>query len=443
MRRLNSNTNTRATSRLAWFETSDIIFGNYFTEIISVGRLLEHHAKQLLKGMGIAVPLCEVASSDAEAFEAAQRIGGSVVIKALVPVGKRGKAGAIKFADNPDEASVVTRALLGSHVRNFPVEKVLVEEKLDIRQEWYLSITYDKNRKTPVIIASCKGGMDVEELTRSCPDEVLIRAVDPLDGLEEFQTREIWAELGVTGKQLSAAGSMLAKLYAGFQKYDAYLVEINPLAVTGDGKLIAAAAAMSIDDSAMYRQSDLADMVQLGSERAWRPLTDLEKRMVEVNESDPYRGTARYTEMPDGEIGFMCGGGGGSLLCFDTLTNLGGRPANYSEVGGNPPEEKVFGLTKGILSKAGVKGLFVCHNITNNTQVDVLARGIVRAIQDKQIEPARFPVVVREAGVNDAAAREIFTSAGVEYYGDEITMTEACSRMIARMKEVYGEVRSN
>ncbi|HHW43130.1 MAG TPA: succinate--CoA ligase [Desulfotomaculum sp.] len=406
-----------------------------------MGRLLEHHSKQLLKEMGIAVPLNEVAGSETEAAEAARRMGKPVVVKALVPVGKRGKAGAIKFAETPEEAAEKSRELLGMTVRNFPVEKVLVEEKLDIDREWYLSITYDKSKQVPVIIASTRGGVDVEELNRSYSGDMVICPVDPLSGLAGFKAREIWADLGVGGKLLGAAGTLLNKLYAAFDRYDAYLLEVNPLVVTTGGELVAAATVMSVDDSAIYRQPRLADMVQLGSERAWRPLTELEKQMVEVNESDPYRGTARYTEMPGGDIGFMCGGGGGSLLCFDTLVALGGRPANYSEVGGNPPEPKVYGLTKGILSKPGVRGLFVAHNITNNTQVDVLARGIVRALQDLHIDPATFPVVVREAGVNDAVAREIFTAAGVEYYGDDMTMTGACARMVARMKEVYGEGR--
>lgn len=406
-----------------------------------MGRILEQHAKQLLKDAGLAVPSGEVAASEAEALAAARRIGKPAVVKALVPVGKRGRAGAVRFAETPDDAALIARELLGTTVRNFPVEKLLIEEKLDIQQEWYLSITYDQNLKAPVIIASLQGGVEVEELSRSFPGALLIREVDPLAGLADYETREVWAELGVRGQLLNAAAAVLAKIFTVFQRYDAYLLEINPLAVTGAGSLLAAAAVIGIDDSAMYRQAALAEMVQLGSERAWRPLTDLEKRMVQVNETDPYRGTARYTEMPGGDIGFMCGGGGGSLLCFDTLTALGGRPANYSEVGGNPPEEKVYGLTQGILSKPGVKGLFVCHNITNNTQVDVLARGIVRALGDLQLPPGTFPVVVREAGVNDAAAREIFTSAGVEYYGAELTMTEACARMVARMQGVYGAGR--
>lgn len=403
-----------------------------------MGRLLENHSKQLLKKAGLPVPAHEVATSGAEAEAAARRIGGPVVVKALVPVGKRGKAGAVKFAETAAEAAQAAEELLGMTVQNFPVEKVLVEEKLNIAREWYLSITYDKGKKAPVVIASLQGGIEVEELSRTYPDQMLVYPVDPLAGLLGYQAREIWAGLGVSGKLLGSAGNFLTRLYSIFDRYDAYLLEINPLVVTESGELTAAAVVMSVDDSAIYRQPELAEMIQLGSERAWRPLTGLEKRMVEVNEADPYRGTARYTEMPDGDIGFLCGGGGGSLLLFDTLVSLGGRPANYSEVGGNPPEEKVYGLTKGILAKPGVKGLFVAHNITNNTQVDVLARGIVRALADLNIDPRKFPVVVREAGVNDAAAREIFLAAGVEYYGEEITMTEAAARMVARMKETYG-----
>lgn len=385
--------------------------------------------------MGISVPVFGIAASGTEAEAAARRIGKPVVLKALVPVGKRGKAGAIKIAKTPREAAVLAKEILSMTIRNFPVEKLLVEEKLVIAQEWYLSITYDKSKKAPVIIASTRGGIDVEELSRIYSDQMIISQVDPLSGLMSYQARDIWAELGVKGKLLISAGALTSRLYSAFDQYDAYLLEVNPLVVTEDDELVAAAVVMGIDDNAVYRQPALADMVQLGSERAWRPLTELEKKMVEVNESDPYRGTARYTEMPGGKIGFLCGGGGGSLLLFDALVSLGGRPANYSEVGGNPPEEKVYGLTKGILSKPGVRGLFVAHNITNNTQVDILARGVIRALQDLNIDPGKFPVVVREAGVNDALARELFLAAGIEYYGDEVTMTSAAARMVERIKE--------
>ncbi|MHB1407550.1 MAG: succinate--CoA ligase subunit beta [Desulfitobacteriaceae bacterium] len=399
-----------------------------------MGKILENFSKQVIAEYGVAVPKSAVAYTPEEAREKGEKLGFPVVLKALVPVGKRGKAGAIKFAHNGEEAESLTRELQGMTVRHFPVEKVLVEEKIAIAQEWYLSITVDKGKQAPVIIASLEGGVDVEELSREKPEKVCTRHVDPLFGLAEYEAKEIWAGLGLSGKPLTLATQALGRLFRVFSEKDATLLEINPLVLTESGEVMAAASVMSVDDSAMYRHPELSNMVQLGSERAWRPLTDLEKEMVEVNEADPYRGTARYTEMDGGNIGFLCGGGGGSLLSFDAIVSFGGKPANYSEVGGNPPERKVYGITKGILSKPGVKGLFVAHNITNNTQVDIMAKGVVQALKDLGKDPAAFPVVVREAGVNDEVAREIFTAAGIEYYGDDATITEAAKRIVARVQ---------
>lgn len=404
-----------------------------------MGRITENHSKQLIRQFGIPAPQNDVAASPEEARQIAERFGKPVVLKALVPIGKRGKAGAIKFADTPDEASHLAAELLRMKVASFPVDRVLVEEKISIAEEWFVSITIDKSKKAPVIIASTCGGIDVEELSRKWPEKIITYHVDPILGFCDYEAKEIWSELGVKGKLLTKATGVLSKLYRLFDSTDAYLLEINPLVVTTDEEIVAAASVMSVDDSAMYRHPELKDIVQIGSERAWRPLTELEKQMIAVNEADPYRGTARYTEMDGGDIGFMCGGGGGSLLSFDALVSFGGKPANYSEVGGNPTEEKVYGLTRGILSKPGVKGLFVAHNITNNTQVDIMAKGIIRALKDLNIDPSKFPVVVREAGVNDAVAKELFVNAGIEYYGDDVTITEAAAKMVQRMKETYGE----
>jgi succinyl-CoA synthetase beta subunit/citryl-CoA synthetase large subunit len=402
-----------------------------------MGKLLENHSKQLIRKAGVPVPRGFVAKTPEKAAEIAETLGGEVVLKALVPVGKRGKAGAIRFASNKDEAFAQCETLLSMSVSHFPVSQVLVEEKLDISEEWYLSITIDKRKQSPVIIAGVAGGIDVEELSRVHPDKIAFSHVDPVAGLADFQAKELWCGLGVTGKQLNRASSITSLLYRAFIKNDCYLLEINPLAVTTAGEIVAAASVMSVDDSAMYRHPELSEMVEIGSERAWRPLTDLEKQIVRVNEEDSYRGTARYTEMNGGDIGFMCGGGGGSLLSFDALVSFGGRPANYTEVGGNPPERKAYGLAKGVLSKPGVKGLFVAHNITNNTQVDVLASGIVRALRELNIDTGTFPIVVREAGVNDEAAKRIFLEAGIEYFGDDSTITQAAARMVRRMKETY------
>jgi succinyl-CoA synthetase beta subunit len=220
-----------------------------------------------------------------------------------------------------------------------------------------------------------------------------------------------------------------------FIKSDCYILEINPLVLTKNEEVMAAASVMGIDDSSLYRHPELEGKVESGSERSWRPLTQLEKEMVKVNDAD-YRGTARYTEMEGGDIGFMCGGGGGSLLAFDALKFLGATPANYTETGGNPSEEKVYGLTKGILSKEGVRGLFVSQNITNNTQIDVMAKGVVKAIQELGLNPDTFPIVVRQAGVNDEEGKRIFQEAGITYYGEDKTIEEAATEMVKKMKGV-------
>lgn len=398
-----------------------------------MGRMLEDVSKTILKESGIPVPGHSVISNSKEITE--QHLNRPCVLKALVPVGKRGKAGAIKFAETVEEAQRKANEILQMTVRNFPVEKLLIEEKVDIDEEWYVSITIDPQKQMPVIIATTEGGIEVEDLVKNSPEKVVIYHVEPFTELHPFQSKEIWSKLGVTGNPLVKATGILCKLYTIFLEFDCYILEINPLVLTKDENIVAAASVMGVDDSALYRQPLLEGKVESGSERSWRPLTQLEKEMVKVNDAD-YRGTARYTEMDGGEIGFMCGGGGGSLLSFDALVELGAAPANYTETGGNPPEEKVAGLTKGILSKKGVKGLFVAHNITNNTQIDVMARGIVKAIQELSVDPKTFPIVVREAGINDEEGKKIFEEAGITYFGEDLTIEEAAAEMIKKMKGV-------
>ena len=398
-----------------------------------MGRMLEDVSKTILKEHSVPVPGHAVISVSEEITE--NHLSKPCVLKALVPVGKRGKAGAIKFADTVEEARSKADEIFGMTVRNYPVDKVLLEEKIDIDEEWYVSITIDPQKQVPVVIATTEGGVEVEDLVKDSPAKVVIYHVEPFTELQPYQSKEIWSRLGVTGKPLVKATAILCKLYNIFLNYDCYILEINPLVLTRDEKVMAVASVMGVDDSALYRHPELEGKVESGSERSWRPLTQLEKDLVKVNDAD-YRGTARYTEMDGGEIGFMCGGGGGSLLSFDALTNLGASPANYTETGGNPPEEKVRGLTKGILSKEGVKGLFVAHNITNNTQIDVFARGIVKAIEELGVDPATFPIVVREAGVNDEEGKRIFLEAGITYFGEDLTIEEAAAEMVKKMREV-------
>lgn len=401
-----------------------------------MARVLEIIGKELLRKNTIAVPACEAAKSAKEACEAAERIGYPVVIKALITVGKRGKAGAVKFANNRSEVEKAATEILNMTVRNFPVDQLLIEEKLDIAKELYFSITYDSVKKMPVIIASSEGGVDIEEIAEKHPGKVFKVHVDPIRGFEQYQAKELASALGLRDKQLVKGSQLFWKLYNVFRDYDATILEINPIAITGSGELVAAAILLGVDDDALYRQPDLAERVESGSDRSWRPLTELEKQMVAVDEADAYRGTARYTEMEGGDIGFLCGGGGGSLLAFDALLAHGGQPANYTELGGNPPQKKVAGLVKGVLSKPGVKSLFVALNITNNTQTDILAKGIVQGFEELGKDPAEFTTVARLAGVNDHEARRIASQAGIEYYGDEVTIDDAARIMCEKMKSM-------
>jgi len=407
-----------------------------------LARILEDIGKKFLAEAGIKVPASVTIESTAELDDALDWLGEDVVLKALVPVGKRRKAGAIKFPADREEARSRAEEIFAMEVREFPVDEILVEEKVAIAEEYYISAAYDKKAQLPVVIASTAGGIDVESMSRQHPDQIKKYHVDPYIGLPDYKARELWAELGITGGLLRNLGQLTSRVYHVFDKYDCTTLEINPLVVDEEGELLPADCVMASDDLAIFRQPELEEFVQVGSERLWRPLTDLEKEIVAVNEADPYRGTARYIELEGGEIGFMCGGGGGSLVMFDSLMSLGERPANYTEFGGNPSAEKVYGLAKGIMSKPGVRGLLVCCNITNNTQVDKVAEGVVRALEELDKDPEEFPIVVRYAGVNDERGQEIFESAAIEYHGEDITMPEAARMMVEKIRDKNSAGRS-
>ncbi len=400
-----------------------------------MARLLENQALDLLQRGGMLVPRYEVAASPEEARDAAEQMGVPVVIKALIPTGKRGKAGGILFASTPDEAASCAEKILGTMLNSFRVNSVLIEERLEVTQELYLSAAIDHRAQATSIIASRTGGVDVETLRVEHPDALKHLYVDPYLGLSEFEARQLWHEVGVDAHLLQRLGALTAQLYRTFVSADAFILELNPLVVSPDGDVTPVAALMGVDDAAMFRQPELAATVQVGLERSWKALTELEKQVVAVNEAEPYRGTARYTEMEGGDIGLFCGGGGASLVLFDALQHAGGQPANYCEVGGNPTVEKVYGTAKAILSKKGVKGLLVAHSITNNTQTDAVAEGVIRAIDDLGIDLATFPVLAREAGVNEERAEQLFRARGIEYYGDQITLNEAARLMVERMRE--------
>lgn len=399
-----------------------------------MARILEHHAKQMFATAGIPIPEGYPALSADQAATIAEGMGRPVVIKALVPVGKRGQAGAVQFAEDSRGASQAATDLIGRYIGPYMIDTVLVEERVDIASELYISIIIDRDERRPRIVLSPRGGVSIEDVAREQPGAIVSQTLSISEGLPEFLARELWVQAGLSGPVIPRLGHLTNRLWNLFVQHDLRLIEINPLFVTPEDTIIAGDAVVSVDDSAGFRHPELERFTVPGTDRSWRPMTGLEARAQRVQEQDAYRGSARYLELDDGNIGFLCGGGGASLLLFDHLVEAGGQPANYAEIGGNPTEAKVAGMTSIVASKPGVEGLFVAHNITNNTQIDVIARGVVQGLRQAGRDPVSFPVVAREAGLHDAEGRQIFEDAGIHYLGEDTTLAGAAQQMIDAMK---------
>ncbi len=406
-----------------------------------MARILEHRAKDLFRRFGIQVPEYYACNSEEQVREAASRINKKVVVKALVPVGGRGKIGAVKIAECMDEAAACSKELLGRDIKSWPCHQVLVEEFVPAESELYVSITFDSRARGPVIILGCQGGIGVEELHST----LKTFQVDIRKGLRGFAAREMWEQAGLSGRLLRPAGDVLEKLYRLFRECSVKLIEINPLLRTADDKLIAADAVLIVDDEGVKKNLELMEMVEYGVENFGRPPTSREQEMIRIDQLDPYRGTARFVELGKGDIGFMCGGGGGSLVMMDTVTRYEGRPLNYTEMGGNPTERKMLGLAKTVLSQPGLKGFLRVGNISSNTQVDIVARALVNAVRELGIDPRKIPMVVRAAGLHEDEGRKVLEQAGIAYFSDEYTMVQAGKKLLEMMKakEAAETVESN
>jgi succinyl-CoA synthetase beta subunit len=328
-----------------------------------MGRVLEHHAKELLREYAIPVPYGEAAGTPAAAAAVAARLGGRVVVKALVPSNRRAKAGGVRFAKT-GAASREAELLLGATVCGHEVRAVLVEEQLEFERELFFSILVDKDRQLPLALAGALGGVQIEEAAGSHPEEIRSLHLDPWRPALPHRFRELWASAGLSGPELVAASALSHKAAVCFFETDATILELNPIGLLRDSggttTTMAVGIVLDVDDQALSRQPRLAALVEAGGDRS-RPLTGLEKQAAAVAAAEPYRGTARFLEL-EGDVGLLCGGGGGSLVFFDAVRRAGGRPACHTELGGNPSAEKVRGLTRVILSCSGIRGLLVGHN---------------------------------------------------------------------------------
>ena len=363
-------------------------------------KLYEYMGKELFAKYGIRVPRGRVVASAEEAETAAAELGPPVVLKAQVLVGGRGKAGAVRFADSPKEARAAAAEMLGREIKGCRVERVLIEEKLQIDRELYLSVAVDGGARRPVLLASAHGGVDIEEV----PEDRLVRYhVDPTIGVLPYVGREITRRLGLTGNVAREVQRIIPTMYRIFCEKDAELVEINPLVVCGE-EVLAADAKVTVDDEALFRQKDLPFV----EER-----TEIERRAHELGLS--------YVEL-DGNISVMANGAGMTMATLDLIQAYGGRPANFLDAGGGTGEEATAQALE-LLLATGPRAIFI--NIFGGiTRCDDVARAFVRVKESREIP---VPVVIRLVGTNEEQALAILRAAGIEAFRN---MEEAARKAV-------------
>ncbi len=375
--------------------------------------LHEYQSKQIFARYGIPIPRGRVASNSDEVKQIAEELGGRVVVKSQVLVGGRGKAGGIRLAKTAEEAQELANHILGMEIKGLPVRRVLVDEAVGIEKEIYLGITNDRAARKPVMIASAEGGVDIEEVAARSPDRIIRLHIDPLLGLREYQSRDIAVAIDLPKEYWRQFTAVAEGLWQVYKDNDATLVEINPLVITKEKKLIALDGKMVIDDNALFRRPEIA-----------------EKRDLDVEA--PEEITARkyglsYIKL-DGQIGCMVNGAGLAMATMDIIKLYGGQPANFLDIGGGAGADKVAAAFRIILSDPNVCAVLI--NIFGGiTRGDEVARGILSAINE--VKPT-VPMIVRLVGTNAEEGRRLLADAKMI---TAETLAEAAEKSVAAAKE--------
>ncbi|MGE5236935.1 MAG: ADP-forming succinate--CoA ligase subunit beta [Acidobacteriota bacterium] len=381
----------------------------------------EYQAKEILAGYGVAIPRGKVVTTALEAKAVAQELGGTVVVKAQVHAGGRGKAGGVKLAKSPDEAVKVAGQILGMKLvskQTGPegkiVHKVLVEEGLAIARELYLGIVLDRAAGLPVMMASKFGGMEIEEVAAEHPEAILKEHFDPVAGLQAFQARKLAFALGLEGDTFKKFVKFVVALARAYNETDASLAEINPLLITGSGDVLALDAKMNFDDNATARHPEIATMRDLDEEDPY----EVEASRFDLN----------YIKL-DGTIGCMVNGAGLAMATMDIIKHHGGAPANFLDVGGGASQERVENAFRILLSDPAVKAVLI--NIFGGiVRCDMIASGVVAAARNLNVQ---VPIVVRLQGTNVEEGRRILAESGLKLEPAD-TMADAAAKVVAAAK---------
>jgi len=355
-------------------------------------KLQEYQSKRLFAKYGIPIPRGDVATSPAEARRVADHLQGRVVVKAQVLVGGRGKAGGIKLAANEIEAEERARTILGMEIKGLRVNRVLIDEAADIAREIYLGITVERGQRCLVMMASSEGGVDIEEVARTAPEKISRIYIDPCMGLQTFQCRELAFAIGLERELTQEFLKICQGLYQAFTESDASLAEINPLAVTGQNRLLAVDGKMVLDDNGLFRHDPLAEMRDLTEENEF----EREARIHGLT----------YVKL-DGQVGCMVNGAGLAMATMDIIKLFGGEPANFLDIGGGARADKVAAALRIILSDVNVRAILI--NIFGGiTRCDEVARGILEALGEVKTD---IPIITRLVGTNSEQGLTILAEA--------------------------------
>jgi succinyl-CoA synthetase beta subunit len=375
--------------------------------------LYEYQGKELFRRAGIPVSAGRLAESPQEARAAAQELGGPVVVKAQVLTGGRGKAGGIKLASNPTEAEQKAKEILGLDISGHVVRRLWIEQASDIAKEYYLSITFDRGAKQPLYMFTTQGGVEIEQVAEENPEALLRLHVDPSEGYQPWVARRLIYGAGVEDpSEQKQIASIVEQLYRAYVEFDAMLCEINPLIVTLDGTVKALDSKFTVDDNALFRHPDVAEM-------------------RDTTAADPLETFARqkgvtYVKL-DGSVGIIGNGAGLSMSTVDVVAHVGGRPANFCDLGGGGSAEGVVDALEVITRDPQVKSIF--FNIFGGiTRGDEVARGILEALD--RLDMSRYAIVVRLDGTNAEEGRRLLADAGKPNIYPEATMLEGARRAV-------------
>ena len=373
-------------------------------------QLHEYQAKEILKNNNVPIPEGQIASTCDDSKKISLSLGGKCVVKAQVHAGGRGKAGGIKLANNEDEAFDFADQMLGSSLKTFqsgetefPINQVYIEKASDINSEYYLAVTMDFDLKCPVIIFSTEGGMNIEEVAEKNPDKIIKIHVDPLVGPSPYKIRDLSNKFNLEKEISSQLYSIILKLYEIFISFDCTLIEINPLALVSENKLVALDAKITIDDDSLFRHKDLQGL--------------FDETQVNKSELIAQKNDLAYIKLSDGEVGCMVNGAGLAMATMDITMKAGALPSNFLDVGGSASEERIKEAYNIITSDNDVKIILV-NLFGGILRCDIAAKGIIEGFKENQ---KTVPMVVVLRGTNSDEAKEILKDSGMEiYFSDDL-----------------------